>query len=87
MSMRRLRYTGSRRQSFTENGVGEVEAGAEFEVPEDQAERYLRRGDIEDATPKPGRKPRTAKPEVTEGAGTARDGEADTSDAGAGEDC
>ena len=46
---RRLRYTGERPQAFMEHGIGHVETGAEFEVPEDQAERYLRRADIEEA--------------------------------------
>lgn len=43
----RLRYTGTHPQAFTE--AGHLEPGDEFEVPEDQAERYLRRPDIEEA--------------------------------------
>lgn len=43
----RLRYTGSHRKTFTDHGIGELEAGAEFEVPAGEAERFTRRDDIE----------------------------------------
>lgn len=62
MSTRRLRYTGERPQAFTEHGVGHLEPGAEFEVPEDQAERYLRRGDVEDAEGRPHAKAKAKEP-------------------------
>jgi hypothetical protein len=52
----RLRYTGKHAQVFTAHGIGEVEEGAEFDVPGDHAERYTRRPDVELASPsgKPG---------------------------------
>lgn len=62
---RPLRYTGERKQAFTELGIGELEKGAEFNVPEDQAERYLRRADIEDAGNKGGRKARAESESAT----------------------
>jgi hypothetical protein len=44
----RLRYTGTHPQAFT--GAGRhLEPGDEFEVPAAEAERYLRRPDIEEA--------------------------------------
>ena len=46
---RKLRYTGERAQAFTEHGIGELQPGDEFTVPADQATRYTRRPDIEDA--------------------------------------
>ena len=45
----RLRYTGKHPQVFTDHGIGEVEEGAEFDVPGDQAERFTRRADVEPA--------------------------------------
>ena len=51
MSTVLLRYTGHGEKSFTEHGVGEVRHGSEFDVPEAEAERYLRRADVELATP------------------------------------
>lgn len=61
---RRLRYTGELPKSFTENEVGEAAPGDVFEVPVDQAERYLRRPDIEDAG---GRRRRQPEPEAGPG--------------------
>ena len=67
---RRLRYTGERWQSFTEHGVGEVEAGSEFDVPAEEAERYLRRPDIEEASRRQKRQPELrAAPDGTEPSG------------------
>jgi hypothetical protein len=89
MSMtRRLRYTGAGRQTFTENGVGEVENGDLFDVPAEEAERYLWRGDIEEATPKPGRKPKAdanaSQDGDTNGASLSGDGDASGSPTGNG---
>ena len=42
----RLRYTGTRPVSFTSIGV-EVEPGDEFDVPDDIAEAFSRRTDLE----------------------------------------
>jgi hypothetical protein len=43
----RLRYTGTYQKTFMDHGIGQVEEGAEFDVPEDQAERFTRRADVE----------------------------------------
>ena len=46
----RLLYTGAQATTFI--GVGEVEPGALFDVPDDKAEPFLRRPDVE-APPEP----------------------------------
>jgi hypothetical protein len=43
----RLRYTGDQATTFTHHGIGEVEPGAEFEVPAADAQRFTRRADVE----------------------------------------
>lgn len=50
----RLRYTGKHPKTFIDHGIGEVDEGAEFDVPVDQAERFTRRSDIEHAGELPG---------------------------------
>jgi hypothetical protein len=42
-----LRYIGSHPKTFTDHGIGEVEEGAEFDVPASEAERFTRRADVE----------------------------------------
>lgn len=85
---RRLRYTGEREQAFPEHGVGTVATGGTFEVPAGQAERYLRRSDIEDAAPKPGRNPRAdanvTQDGETNGASPSGDGDGSGSPTGNG---
>jgi hypothetical protein len=46
----KLRYTGPDTVTFLTAGVGEVEPGAEFTVPDELAEAFLRRGDIEEVS-------------------------------------
>lgn len=55
----RLRYIGAGPITFV--GVGELEPAAEFTVPDDQADGWLRRGDIEEAPPEPAPDPAPAK--------------------------
>jgi hypothetical protein len=55
----RLRYIGASPITFVE--AGELEPGAEFNVPDDQADGYLRRDDIEEAPPEPEPDPAPAK--------------------------
>lgn len=43
----RLRYTGDTPTAFSEPRIGMLELGDEFGVPNNQAETYTRRGDIE----------------------------------------
>lgn len=45
--MTTLRYTGEYPTTFAEFRIGMVEPGDEFGVPDDQAETYTRRADIE----------------------------------------
>jgi hypothetical protein len=47
----RLRFTGAAPVSFQAAGLGEVEPGDEFHVPDERAEGWLRRPDIEPADP------------------------------------
>lgn len=42
----KLRYTGALPITFI--GVGSLDPGSEFEVPDDQAERWSRRSDVEE---------------------------------------
>lgn len=46
---KRLRYTGEVATSFRDHGIGLVEPGGVFEVPAQDAERFTRRSDIEEA--------------------------------------
>lgn len=55
----RLRYIGAGPITFAE--AGELEPGDEFTVPDDQADGYLRRADIEEAPPEPEPDPAPAK--------------------------
>lgn len=48
--MARLKYHGVIRTSFDTGDVGPVEPEGEFEVPDDLAEQFIRRDDIEDIT-------------------------------------
>lgn len=41
-----LRYTGSRPLAFSDQRIGWQEPGGEFGVPNDEAEAYVRRGDL-----------------------------------------
>lgn len=43
----RLRYTGPVPTTFVTHGVGEVDTGGEFEVPDDEAVGFLARPDVE----------------------------------------
>lgn len=45
--MTTLRYTGDGPTTFADFRIGMVEPGDEFGVPDDQAEAYTRRADIE----------------------------------------
>ena len=45
----RLRYVGAQATTFI--GVGEVEPGALFDVPDDQAQGFLRRPDVVEGPP------------------------------------
>lgn len=60
----KLRYTGPFTVTFTTAGVGEVEPGAEFTVPDDMADSFLNRHDVEEVVeaedPKPSPKKKTA---------------------------
>lgn len=49
----KLRYTGPVTVTFTTAGVGEVEPGAEFTVPDELADAFLRRDDIEEVVELP----------------------------------
>lgn len=72
----KLRYTGSVKATFAYPSVGEVEPGQEFIVPDEDAEGFLVRSDIEQverkapvAPTKPVRakkEPEPEAPEVTE---------------------
>lgn len=42
-----LRYTGDQAVTFMTHGVGEVEPGGSFEVPESALPSFMRRGDVE----------------------------------------
>lgn len=58
-----LRYVGVQATTFMT--VGELQPGVEFDVPDDQAEGFLRRADVEEAPPsapppQPAAKPRKA---------------------------
>lgn len=57
----KLRYTGPVTVTFHTAGVGEVEPGAEFTVPDELADSFIHRADIEEVVVveepvKPGRK-------------------------------
>lgn len=67
----RLRYTGELSVIFQHPGVGYVEQNGEFDVPEDEAEAFTRRADIElvSGTPKTPRTPKTPKTGDANGAG------------------
>lgn len=75
----RLRYTGAQATTFM--SVGEFQSGDVFTVPDEQAEGFLRRPDVEEAPdpePEPGpaaklRKPKSTAPtsENTEAAAAA----------------
>lgn len=76
----RLRYVGAGSTTFI--GVGEVEPGVEFVVPDDQAEGFLRRPDVEEAppesepTPTPARSRKTQKsPSDNAAAAASEEGE------------
>lgn len=43
----RLRFTGEEPVTFHHPGVGYTEPGGEFTVPEEDAERFTRRADVE----------------------------------------
>lgn len=58
----RLRYVGAGPVTFVE--VGELEPGAEFTVPDSEADGYLRRDDVVDAPPEPDAAP-AVKPRKT----------------------
>lgn len=70
----RLRYTGSIPVTFA-TAVGEVQPGAEFDIPDDQSEAYLVREDIaevvredvppDESVPAAPRPRKTAKPDDT----------------------
>lgn len=57
----KLRYTGPNTITFLTAGVGEVEPGAEFTVPDDSAEVFTRRADIEEVPDLPDEKPVVSK--------------------------
>lgn len=44
--MKRFRYTGTHATVFITGGVGEVQPGDTFEVPDDIAEQFSRRDDV-----------------------------------------
>lgn len=46
----KLRYTGPLTVTFHTAGVGEVGPGAEFTVPDELAESFTRRNDVEEVT-------------------------------------
>ena len=48
----RLRYTGPLTVTFHTAGVGEVEPGAEFTVPDELADAFTRRNDVEEVVEK-----------------------------------
>lgn len=58
----RLRYTGTHAVTFISGRVGAVEPGGEFDVPDEDADRFLSRPDVEPAT---GRKPSRRQPAST----------------------
>lgn len=71
----RLRYTGGHPTTFTHHGIGEVEPGAEFEVPAADAGRYTRRADVEPVTASGKRKPKGAAAQADGGADGAEGAE------------
>lgn len=63
--MTTLRYTGNGPTTFSDLRIGMVEPGDVFGVPDDQAEPYTRRADIEvvevaEATPEAATEPQSA---------------------------
>lgn len=68
----RLRYTGDQATTFTHHGIGEVEPGAEFEVPAAAADRFARRADVEPVTARGKRRPKDAGAQADGGAEDAR---------------
>lgn len=46
-----LRYVGNQETEFLTANVGLVKSGDEFSVPDDVAEQFLRRSDIEEVNP------------------------------------
>ena len=71
----RLRYIGAGPVTFVEEG--ELEPGAEFTVPDDEADGWLRRDDIEETPsepepdPAPVKSPRKASKTTTDAADAA----------------
>lgn len=57
----KLRYTGPDTISFLTAGVGEVEPGAQFTVPDEIAEAFTRRADVEEVPDLPDKKPVVSK--------------------------
>lgn len=56
----RLRYTGAAPTVFQTGGVGPLEPGEEFSIPDDLAPAFLNRPDIEPV--RPARPAKAAKP-------------------------
>ena len=67
----RLRYTGELSVTFQHPSVGYVEQNGEFDVPEDEAEAFTRRADIESSPARPGRRRRRRRPGPATTAGPA----------------
>lgn len=49
----KLRYTGPAPTTFMTHGVGEIDTGSEFEVPDDEAQSFLARPDVEPVAESP----------------------------------
>jgi hypothetical protein len=62
----KLRYTGPLTVTFHTAGVGEVEPGAEFTVPDDLAESFTRRSDVEEVAEAVGVRPVSKRKAVVE---------------------
>lgn len=60
--MTTLHYTGTEEIVFMTGNVGPVEPGADFDVPDDLAEAFLTRSDVEPAGDPPARPPKPPKP-------------------------
>lgn len=79
MTTHQLRYTGTRPTTFQEPGVGHVEPGGEFSVPEGRLLSFMRRPDVEHAGEchappcKCGEESRPPEPETGVSAGESAD--------------
>lgn len=78
--MEELRYTGTRKTHFLTGNVGDVEPGAEFSVPPELAERFLRRADVEYADGRPWPAPAGPAPDGDGEAGAQAAGGQDAGD-------